>query len=1053
MKTDLSTLTLHGNLIDASAGTGKTYQLANRFIALLAIGVPATQMIALTFTRKAAGEFMTRIIRELAQAAASPEEAEAMRLRINATLSGKSAQDATKSAGCAPLCPEKQLEKEETTPAFFQEKLVEVLRSISSLNLSTLDSFFNKVVSAHSVELGLGNISLLSTEELEKAQFQALLTLLSHINSHADYADAFMTIFQDVSDEKMGNMMETLQQKVNTFLTLYQNNPSENLWGCATAFNLPNTCDTFEKSTDELILEHEEEINKLSLEKGCNAFKTFIKKMKTWTFTGMSKVQKAFEQPDFANAAQMKLIQLAEPIYLQRRMDILRRSLQKSHGMAQLMQTYCSIYNHEVTATGKLVFDDITRAMPALLNKGDMDVQKRLDFQLRHWMLDEFQDTSPQQWEALSPLLTEAISKADREDGQSNHTIFVVGDEKQSIYGWRGASPELFRSLKEQGFWAAHLQQSSMSLSYRSAPVIMDFVNRVFQQEIHANRFPQHASAKTNMRGYVRVSALPTALQAEQNQEACREIGRILTEELRFADGGVTAAILVRKNDDGLIIQQWLKRHHPELPVALLSDKKVAALSPIGEMLLSFFRWLLHPSDTYCYGVLKESPLWMALAHYHGQSTPWAYWRNVLDREGYATILSRIHFALERTDMDATLREWITAAMAFDVTGGSLEEWILYISNKSRNEDPPKTSIHIMTMHKSKGLEYDAVILPMLGGKSLCDTSRMHYLESRDAQGKLRGILLPPGNDDQRAAWPELAEFVQEWQEKQLKEARNLLYVALTRAAHANYIILNGNTIKSDDDTPTNYGSMLCKALGIKNDKPIQLTHLYDMGSPDWRKAGEPQPAATPLPPPQLMPPTFRRTRVSPSQTHASPAQAQEGTAVDLNYDGAAFGTEVHACWEEIGWLHERLPLWVQMPGNDAQRLVAAALQQPDIAALFTQQAMQQVYNEQCIEAINAKNEWVSGTIDRLVLMHDDTGRVQAAHIIDFKTNKLDSSDAAAYQALKKEYVGQMTAYRELISQAFELPASAIAVSLISCPKGHPAKVLPYTDSDWLGQS
>ena len=1048
MNTNQPPLTLYGNLIDASAGTGKTYQLANRFIALLAIGVPATQMIALTFTRKAAGEFLARIIRELAQAASSAKEAEAMRHRINSTLSGKNAQD--EPAGCAALCPEKQLTQKETTPVFFQKKLAEMLKNISALNLSTLDSFFNKVISTHSVELGLGSVSLLSTEELEQAQFQALLTLLTHISSNADYTDAFMTLFQEVSDEKMGSMMETLQQQVNTYLSLYLNNPQEKLWGNGAAFNLPDAGIPLGKSTDELIQEHENEINTLSQEKGCTAFKTFIKKMKSWIFTGMSNVEKAFTNPNVSNTALFKLVHLTKPIYEQRRHDILRRCLQKSQRMAQLMQTYCHIYEKEVTSTGKLVFDDITRAMPELLNKGDMDVQRRLDFRLRHWMLDEFQDTSPQQWEALRPLLEEAVSKSDHEDGQSNHTIFVVGDEKQSIYGWRGASPGLFRSLKEIPFWANHLKPSGMSLSYRSAPTIMDFVNLVFQPEISDRSFPKHASAKTDMKGYVRVTALPAVQQAEQNEQACAEIGRILMEDIRFAEGGVTAAILVRKNEEGLLILQWLKRHHPELPVALLSDKKVAVLSPIGEMLLCFFRWLLHPSDSYCHSVLKESPLWAALSSYHRSSEPWSYWRNVLDKEGYATLLNHISFALNEASLDATLSEWMTAAMAFDVTGGSLEEWILYIANKSRNEDPPKSSVHIMTMHKSKGLEYDAVIIPLLGGKSLCDTSRMHYLEARDDKGQLQGILLPPGNDAQRAAWPELEPYIENWKSKQLKESRNLLYVALTRAAHANYLILNGNTIKSDDDPPTNYGSMICKALSIQNDKPLQIADLYDMGSPAWRKAGILTEVLKVLPPPQLRPPTRRRTRVSPSKAHGEPhAEHVEAFASipDSNIDGTDFGTKVHACWEQIEWLDSPRPAWQEAPGTDAQKVVARALQQAEIAALFTRRPGQEVYQEQSVEAINDKNEWVSATIDRLVLTHDTTGQVQAAHIIDFKTNKPIPRDGYNdFESwLLAHYESQMSAYAKLISKAFGLPATAITVSLISCPREGKAQVLTYT--------
>ncbi len=1056
MNTNFNNLTLQGNLIDASAGTGKTYQLANRFISLLAIGVPAVQMIALTFTRKAAGEFLTRIIKELAKAAGSPQNAESMRQRINSTLSGRAAHAPALPAGCAPLCPDLQIAATYATPDFFREKLEEVLRSISSLNLSTLDSFFNKIVSAHSVELGLGSVSLLSPEELEQAQFQALQILLSHVSRNADYTDAFMTLFLDVSDEKLGSMMDTLQHQVNSFLQLYLNSPNETLWGYSKAFGLPDPeqweATSGATSADDLIRLHETEINELSQQKGCSAFKTFISKMKSMNFKSMSKVEKAFNNPPSPHTALGRICLLARPIYELQRYNVLRRCLHRSRGMAKLMHTYCSIYNREVTATGKLVFDDITRAMPLLLRDGDMDVQRRLDLRLRHWMLDEFQDTSPQQWEALHPLLTEAISKNDHAEDLSNHTIFVVGDEKQSIYAWRGASPELFRSLKTDSFWTAHLKQTSMAHSYRSAPVIMDFINLVFAREIEAKQFPKHESAHKSMTGYVRVTALPATIQEEQTDHACAEIGRILTQELNFAAGGITAAILVRKNSDGLLIQQWLKRNHPELPVALLSDKKVAALSPLGEMLLCFFRWLLHPSDEYCLGVLKESPLYRALKSAPDETLHWAAWRNKLDCEGYAAVLS--HIALDFPDkdaaQDATLREWLAAAMAFDVTGGSLEEWLLYISNKSRNEDPPKSSIHIMTMHKSKGLEYDAVILPLLGGQSLCDTKRLQYLEARDEAGKLQGILLPPGNAEQRAAWPELTPFVEQWKDKQLKEARNLLYVALTRAARANYILINGKSIRSNGASPTTFGAMISQAIKPEADAPDKITLLQDFGDPSWRKTPDisvESPSSHPI---TLTPPVHRRIKVWPSKAPSSREHTSTTSEAAAAADSYAtdFGTAVHACWQEITWLGSRLPLWMNAnePRNKAQEVVYQALQQPEIAAIFTSKPGQEVYNEQPIEAITKDDEWLSGTIDRLVLTRDTTDHVIAAHIIDFKTNRPGPKEGYTdfYTWLRHHYEAQMEAYREHVAAALAIPASAISLSLISCPLGEKARVVPY---------
>jgi ATP-dependent exoDNAse (exonuclease V) beta subunit len=141
--------------------------------------------------------------------------------------------------------------------------------------------------------------------------------------------------------------------------------------------------------------------------------------------------------------------------------------------------------------------------------------------------------------------------------------------------------------------------------------------------------------------------------------------------------------------------------------------------------------------------------------------------------------------------------------------------------------------------------------------------------------------------------------------------------------------------------------------------------------------------------------------------------------------------------------MQESLPDWLLSPQTPAQQVVANALQQPEIAALFTSKPGQEVYNEQPIEAITKDNEWLSGTIDRLVLTVDAQGKATAAHIIDFKTNQLDPDQEKSYDALKKEYTAQMTAYRKHVANALELNPSAVSVSLLSCPLGVKARIVP----------
>ncbi len=144
----------------------------------------------------------------------------------------------------------------------------------------------------------------------------------------------------------------------------------------------------------------------------------------------------------------------------------------------------------------------------------EIDAQQlklRMDCGIDHLLLDEFQDTAPDQWRIIEPLavpLTEEIS--------SRQSFFCVGDTKQAIYGWRGGVAEIFETVSDS---VRHLKQKSLSESYRSSPDVMEAVNDVFlnlprhdnfadcnEVAVHwSNHFPEHKTTRSNLPGYVLV--------------------------------------------------------------------------------------------------------------------------------------------------------------------------------------------------------------------------------------------------------------------------------------------------------------------------------------------------------------------------------------------------------------------------------------------------------------------------------------------------------------------------------------------------------------------
>ena len=1095
---------ISGNLIAASAGTGKTYQLTSRFVALLALGARPEKMIALTFTKKAAGEFRNRIFQALSDGALGKAdrdfpERNGMAARVWETWTGlhlNTDMSLTESANPVALYPAaipmlkravaqgcfpEQLTPIPGEPAlpqlnteFFAELLLRVLSKSSDLQLSTLDSFFNRVVAADIHRAGLSSVSPMNALQQQRATRTALLAMLAESEKSSHHESALITLLSSIAEDKGGALLDLLENNVNTYLSLYKEFPEKAPWGDPIPFGLPD-CSNASLMTDEEVERIQREINELVESISWKKPRNYVKK--TLSTVAMKIRKGEFKASDSFNAWLEEIEEYLAPDAELERDDQLRelvkevktacarlflRSVQeRSVAMHELLSKYYSAYRESILREGLCTFDDIKQGARQLLghNAADEDSGMALNLttKLDHWMLDEFQDTDPVQWEILSNLLKENAQYPDK-------SLFVVGDKKQSIYSFRGASAELFEQLRGtiptmDGYdWQKHgLTNSSLKESRRSVPEIMNFTNLIFEGISEVDKeFSQHSAhaSNGNKKGYVRISVLPRDKAEQTLQNACQAIGDILEElteacgqDMRRLKNGISVAILLRKGDAARSIVSWLRRYKPRIPVQLVEDSPLAEASPLGELLLSFFLWLREPADKYRYHVLKSSPLGriMQLEDESGPLTRgaiWDFWMSRLNTRGYAALIQELATCLPQMDSRRMLNEWLEEAVRFDAAGGSLDEWLLHMRTCCRKENGSAQFVQVMTMHKSKGAEFDAVILPFLGTQAV-DQPRNGGIPYFISEAK-EGILVHPGTAAERQLWPQLMDYENAWKQARRDDSYNLMYVALTRARYANYLLLP----EQGKDPVQKEADWILEAL---KEKQMEATpgELTEFGLADWylQKTAREEQATAPLALKPLGEAKQDRKRISPSAMAGEyTAEKAQDAVMSGDSSGADFGTRVHACFEQINWLNAPLPTWTQCPASEAQQVVVTALQEPDVAALFTAQTGQEVYNEQSIEAITARNEWVSATIDRLILTHDEQGKVTAAHIIDFKTNHPGQREGYARfeDWLMDHYAGQMKEYRKLIAAAFNLPAAAITLSLISCPKGHPARVLTY---------
>lgn len=1247
------------NLIAASAGTGKTYQLASRYIALLVLGARPEEIIALTFTRKAAGEFRNRILHALAEGACDKRDNDTGRnelaVRVWDVLSGLTIDKngkAIEAANPVPLLPVtaalvKLAEAEHCYPEdlynnnqelrdyygfpktdakTFARLLKEMVAVLGKLRLTTIDSFFSSLVATNSLELGMNSAAPLDPADESRVQASTIRDYLDAQGAEEHSREEFLRIFSSLTGGVGNKTQSQISAELKSFLKLYRELPTGTKWGDAAAFGEETQLNV---ATDAEMEEYKaaaatlrsllrnykylpatnglrNQLNALAagalvigktaakwleglradfpglpelvalldafdaqspmtpeLEQHAaivasapdlyswnktqrDGLEEVIKKLrdaKKWNQTAKTKAFRSAVEDLLAQQANSRDLQafkhssmtlgtLAAPCKL-------RQIADRTAALHTLLAGYADCYEQRMLAEGRLSFADIARMAKKLMLKDIGDptllrhhVAYRMGGELHHWMLDEFQDTSEDQFTTLTPLLQPIANDAHanefdftterwesdmprslrgrlepKKHGVTNESIFVVGDVKQSIYGFRTGKTEVFDRLKTDDTWKSPLQPSELKRSFRSSPVIMGqdgFINRLFSTlhsiecpengttscietapVTHLKQFAVHQAARDKA-GYVEIMAVapPQEDDVDTDNDATsrtRIYDAIVHKlhQLTDADSrplhGMSIAILVRSNIEADEIMAWLGDKMPGLPRLLVKDTLAAAASPLGEILLYFFKWLLHPSDAAALNIARASFLQKLFDAPADQVH--AQWLGILQETGYAATLDQLLRLLEARDRTAnahTIRLWQDSALAFDAEGSALADWCNRMKNLSVQAAGSAGAVQIMTMHKSKGLEFDAVILPYAGTKAVDDTRDINYFITENGSA----MLLKPGS---KSDWAQLSpvfpELASQWQQNQRREAYNLLYVAATRARHANYLICHGAELCSaskDEETgdiiPTwkaaarSMGGLIRQVatnLGDEEKSPLgkilQNQIIYTQGEPAWfdelkNDAGT-APSSSAIPD-SLGTAIFLRKRDNPSKQdkaegQQSQAAEERGNTHIVDYGeltAAEFGTLVHAAWEEIIWCNATLlPDWMHKNATRtlSQSVVYAALQQPEIAALFTSTPHQEVYNEQPLEAITDKNEWLTGTIDRLVLIHDAAGNVTAAHIIDFKTNQLDPTKEESYDALKKEYEVQMDAYRKYVSKALNLDESAVAVSLLSCPLGIKARIVP----------
>ncbi len=958
-------------MILASAGSGKTHQLGNRVIGLVgARDVDPARIVALTFTRKAAGEFADSVLSKLAACAVDPVAA-------------------------AALC--RQIGSE------FPVALVlsRIVRALPTFQLGTMDGFFARVVRGFQYELGLtgGTFELIEGPKLEAAMADMLAEVLGAALER-EGAEDFLSAFRRATMGKEGQgVLKDIDKFLNHWHGWWKSGIPLGGWGGVDLFTGLPEVEAWENDKRALLsalrqsnlpdpapkLLDQFEGHTVGSGKISKAGVLFDRLLDAVPLEGEIEVPFGKKSVRFSEKDSARWREL---FYLLAGCE-LAAAVARTRAVAELVERLDGECERRLRRKGLLGFDDVKILMGRWTRDEESRVRReavdfRLDARYDHWLLDEFQDTSRAEWNGLFPLLDEA---ATRDDG----TLFVVGDRKQAIYGWRGGDVTLFDEVKRSFGTNRELPVGHMPVSWRSCPAVLDLVNRVcgdvatigelFGEEM-AKRWPweEHISAKPQLTGEARVEVV-----AKDDRED-RLVA--LLGELGIGEKDLTCGVLVRTNSQVRATAALLREHG--FDVIEEGRRQPVADNAPGVALLHLIRWLADPNDAFARQVVAMSPLAATLETRFG--IHWqAVWEGLLKEardHGFAAMVEQLIEPLwaELSEFSRRRAGDVIGALAeFDAAGaGTPREAARWIAGLEIPQSPGAAAVQVLTIHKSKGLGFDVVVLPEIE-----DTQVPNHGDFNVARGVHTGgpwLLEPP------AAWvrslvPALAAAEEAWAHDQRYEAMCVLYVALTRAKRGLYVLLpEVPKSRANSDlwaSPANWIARSADGAG-----PV----LFQSGDPAWSASVAPRESIGRLPVPALGLAVPRRERVSPSGSKGhAPLTA-----------GRAFGREVHTAFEQLGWVDEA----------PADELLRELLEIQDIRTVFERRGRDiLLHREQPVEAL-LDRRWLSGVIDRLHL-HREAGKVTAIELIDFKT---DAVKTAA--ELLSRHAAQMDAYRKVMAQA-----------------------------------
>ena len=803
----------HFVVLKASAGSGKTHTLTKRYVQfLLSDQIPhggLRNILAVTFSNNAAKEMKERILR---------------------WLKGVYLEEPDKTDELAEIISLNRNELKEKAG----RNIDSILDNYSDFQVKTLDSFMTTVFKSSAIDFGYNPDFdiLLDNDSVMEYAFNLFLRRVKTNSSEGELLKDIVRLVMESKSKSSTYIWEPTKTVTDEVKNIYRKLSS-------TGSNI-NIVD-YSKSMKEVknsitrqVERIESLINESHLERSMgSSYNAILESVKKKQFPDL--IGKGFKSPpvkkpgkkDFNGIKSLEAIdlewqKLKEIISLYTRYHALSYCNPYLKFYSAFKETLEKIKRQE----GKIFIEDINKMLSNYMDSQIVpDVYFRIGETVFHYLIDEFQDTSPLQWANLYPLIDNSLSEGG--------SLFVVGDTKQSIYGFREADYRIMKEFETKSpFLSSGHLVKELTRNFRSRKKILDFNEKVFKEKLLKSDYSEAAqkSGLTNYNqevkdwgtdtGYIEVCMIDKSDNHDEKEKIRMIIHEVVKRGYCYGD----IAVLTSKNENVIRVSAWL--NEMDIPFVPYSSLDVR-IRKITNEIVSLLNFLSSPLDdlafaTFCLGEIlfkalkksdkldidsskihsfffnsrNNSPLYKSFQNEYPQI--WGdFFEGLFKSSGYLPLYDLVNEVLRLfmvfetfKDEEASLIKILEVIKDFEDRGNNNIKDFLNFAGKPGQESEwninvPEglNAVKVMTIHKAKGLGFP-IVINLLYGEKLDRPAGYNVFSERDKNAKLVKLTKKIAENN-----PDLALDYAENKIRERVNRLNSLYVSFTRAKNEMYVI------------------------------------------------------------------------------------------------------------------------------------------------------------------------------------------------------------------------------------------------------------------------